>query len=253
MKTFAQKTNKQKTDTAVSSTKTNLSRFVLAGVLSCTLLLTGCAAPLLIGGGAAVGVMATREKNVTTTLSDGEISIKIKAKLYSFDKDLHAHVGLNVQNGEALLTGSVPKEEWIIEAERLSWQVRGVKAVHNNLTAMKDPNSISEALGSVPKDSFITTQVKAKLLFEENVRSANFSVKTVDSVVYIMGIARHQAEADHVVKVASKVGGVKKVVNYIEVDPERGGADDDQANSDNATTTPTPIEDGQIDPAPHKS
>ncbi len=220
--------------------------------MACALLLTGCAAPLLIGGGAAVGVMATREKNVTTTFSDSEISIRIKAKLYGFDKDLHAHVGLNVQNGEVLLTGAVPKEEWIIEAERLSWQVRGVKAVHNNLTAMKNPNSVSEALGSVPKDSFITTQVKAKLLFEDNIRSANFSVKTVDSVVYIMGIARHQAEADHVVKIASKVGGVQKVVNYIEIDAERGESTDGADKSVDAAPSTT-SEGGEIDPAPYKA
>lgn len=191
-------------------------------------LLGGCAAPLIIGGGAALGTMAVKKKGISGTISDSEISLRIKGKFYKYSPDLHAHTGVNVQNGEVLLTGALPKEEWQSEAERLVWQVEGVKSVLNNTTVLNDPNSFVETMGSVPKDSFITAQIKSKLVFEDHVSSLNFSIKTVDQVVYIMGIAQTQEEADTVVSVASKVSGVKKVMNYIEV---RGPSKDNVATS----------------------
>ena len=42
-------------------------------------LLSSCA-PIIIGGGAMVGALATREKGVSGTVSDSQISVLIKAK-----------------------------------------------------------------------------------------------------------------------------------------------------------------------------
>lgn len=191
------------------------------------LLLSGCAAPLIIGGGAAIGTMAVREKGIGGTITDSEISLRIKGKYYKYNVDLHAHVGLNVQNGEVLLTGALPQEDWTIEAERLAWQVRGVKSVLNNTTVMQNPKSINETFGSVPQDSWITTAIKSKLLFNQDVKSLNYSIKTVDQIVYIMGVGQTQEEIDTVVHVASNVSGVKKVVNYAQIMTAAGEARND--------------------------
>lgn len=186
-------------------------------LITTVLLLSGCAAPLIVGGGAAIGTMASREKGISGTVTDSEISLRIKGKFYKYDVDMHAHVGVNVQNGDVLLTGSLPKAEWQSEAERLAWQVRGVKNVLNNTSIMDDPNSMSETFKSVPQDSWITTAIKSKLLFSDDVKSLNFSIKTVDQIVYVMGVSQSQEEIDKVVEIASTVSGVKKVVNYVEL------------------------------------
>jgi osmotically-inducible protein OsmY len=177
-----------------------------------TVILSGCAAPLIIGGGATVGLMASREKGVSGTMSDSQISVVVKSNLYSFNPDLHAKVGVNVQSGEVLLTGSVPDAQWQVEAERLAWGAKGVKSVLNNI-------EISEGgtLGSVASDSWITTQVKSQLLFGENIRSLNYSIKTVGAIVYLMGTAQTQEELDRVLKIISSVSSVKKVMNYVKV------------------------------------
>lgn len=177
-------------------------------------LVTGCLAPLVIGGGAAVGTLAVREKGVTGTISDSQISIVIKAKLYSFDPDLHARITVNVEGGEVLLTGSVNKQEWPIEAERIAWEASGVKKVLNNIEVV-DNDDIG--VGIYAKDSWITTQLKSKLLFGDDIRSLNYSVKTVGGVAYIMGIAQSKEELDKVLEIASKTSGVTKVVNYTKV------------------------------------
>ncbi len=177
-------------------------------------LVTGCLAPLVIGGGAAVGTLATREKGVTGTISDSQISIVIKAKLYDFDPDLHARVGVNVDGGEVLLTGAVHKAEWPVEAERIAWSASGVRKVLNNITVTETDEV---AVGIYAKDSWITTQVKSKLLFADDVRSLNYSVKTVAGIVYVMGIAQDQVEIDRVIDTVSKTGGITRVVNYVRV------------------------------------
>lgn len=177
-------------------------------------LVTGCLAPLVIGGGAAIGTLAVREKGVTGTMSDSQISVVIKAKLYSYDPDLHARVTVNVEGGEVLLTGSVQNQEWPVEAERIAWEASGVKKVLNNIQVV-DNDEIG--IGIYAQDSWITTQLKSKLLFGDDIRSLNYSIKTVGGVAYILGVAQSKEELDKVLDIASKTSGVTKVVNYTRV------------------------------------
>lgn len=177
-------------------------------------LVTGCVAPLVIGGGAAIGTLAVREKGVTGTMSDSQISVVIKAKLYSYDPDLHARVTVNVEGGEVLLTGSVQNQEWPVEAERIAWEASGVKKVLNNIEVV-DNDDIG--VGIYAQDTWITTQLKSKLLFGDDIRSINYSIKTVGGVAYIMGIAQSKEELEKVLDIASKTSGVTKVVNYTRV------------------------------------
>jgi osmotically-inducible protein OsmY len=184
-------------------------------LITASLVLSSCVAPLVIGGGATVGALATREKGVMGTVDDSQISVVIKTKLYKFDPDLYSKVTVNVQNGEVLLIGSVPKPEWQVEAERISWEVKGVKQVVNHIEASQE-----EGVGTMLKDGVITTQVKANLLCDGDIRSLNYSIKTVNGVVYIMGIAQSQEELDKVGKYASSVKGVQKVLSYAKVKDE---------------------------------
>ena len=176
--------------------------------------ISGCA-PIIIGGGALVGTLATRDKGITGTASDSQISTVLKTRIYSHSSDLYTKIGINVQNGEVLLTGSVPTADWQADAERIAWEVNGVKQVLNQIEV-----SEGGGLGSMAKDSAITTQVKSRLLFDGSIRSLNYSVKTVGGVVYIMGDAQSQEELNLVSEHASKVSGVQKVVNYARVKGE---------------------------------
>ena len=194
----------------------NKKKIIIISFLTSTsvLFLSGCVAPLVVGGATTVGTLATREKGVTGTFSDSQMSVLIKAKYYGFSPDLHARVGV------VLLTGDVPNQEWIVEAERLAWQVKGIKKVLNNITPTDEAASFGDAIGTVTQDSWITTQIKSQMLFGENIRSLNYSIKTVDSIVYVMGIAQNQAEVDQVLEIASKISGVKKVVDYTKMNEE---------------------------------
>lgn len=183
------------------------------------LTLGGCVAPLIIGGGAAAGMMATREKGIGGTASDSAISSKVKSNLYNFNPDLHAKVSVTVQNNEVLLTGVVQDPTWSGEAERLAKSVQDVKNVINHIETVGE-----ESLGSLTQDGWITTRVKSSLMFEPDVYSLNYTIETCNGVVYLTGIGQNEEEIKRVATIASNVGGVKKVVNYVKVKGQEGAA-----------------------------
>jgi osmotically-inducible protein OsmY len=201
---------------------------LVTGTIVCSIttpsLLTGCV-PAVVGGGVTtVGVAATKEKGVAGAWTDTKISTTIKLGLYQKDPDLHRLVDVNVQNGEVLLTGSAPSEEMHLEAVKIAWDCQGVKRVIDNIGG---PEGAS--VGTYARDTWITTQLKSSLLFDGDVQSRNYSVKTVSGQVYLMGIAQNQAELDKVVSHASNTSGVEKVISYVHV---KEGTEKDEPGED---------------------
>ncbi len=173
--------------------------------------LASCA-PLVIGSGAAViGGMAYREKGISGSLDDTSLSIKLKKRLRQRDREwntyLRKKVNISVQNGEVLLTGHVASEEESRWIEQVMWEVFGVKSVINQLTT-------SQTRSSFLSDMAITAKCKAILATHSqvNIRSLNYSIRTVDGVVYVMGISRSVREQQIVLNTIARVKGVKKVI-----------------------------------------
>ena len=51
----------------------------------------------------------------------------------------------------------------------------------------------------------------------ENVNSLNYSIETVNKLVYIIGIAGSDDERDLVINIAREVYGVEEVIDYISI------------------------------------
>jgi osmotically-inducible protein OsmY len=177
---------------------------VLAGVG-----LSSCA-PAVIGGGASIGFAATKEKGFSGAISDTKISSTIKLALYQKDPDLHRLVSVNVQNGEVMLTGALPSEQMHLDAVKIAWEPKGVVRVIDNIG-----KSEGATFGTYANDTWITTQLKSTLMFDGDIQSRNYSIKTVSSQVYLMGIAQDQKELDKVINHARNTSDVKKVVSYV--------------------------------------
>ncbi|MDR1597605.1 MAG: BON domain-containing protein [Holosporales bacterium] len=180
--------------------------------VSTVCLLSRCTTVAVVGGGVAAGAaIALREKPFGESLADTTLSKRISLRLYKkVGADIHARVGVSVHEGEVLLTGTLPEESQIRVVESAVWRVRHVKRVYNNIELSAIP-----AIDNYVKDTSITSQIKTKLLASASIRSLNYSIKTVNNVVYICGIARSQEELDLVVDVASRVKGVSRVMSYV--------------------------------------
>jgi len=119
--------------------------------------------------------------------------------------------------GRVMLTGSVQGEQYKTQASELTWNVRGVKEVINEIEVDK------KELSDRAKDMFIASTVRSKLLLEKDLRSINYVVDVNHGIVFLLGIAQDNNELSRALKIASMVKGVQKVVNHVIIkdDPRR--------------------------------
>jgi osmotically-inducible protein OsmY len=169
----------------------------------------------VIGGGVTAGAMARKEKTVGESISDMALAKRVAWRLYRFHPDVYARVSVNVQEGEVLLTGTLPSAYKIDKVEAAVWRVKHVKQVYNNIERSDIPPSRNYAA-----DAWITSQIKAKLLKLPGIRALNFTIRTTNNVVYILGIARTQNELDKVIEIVSHVKGATRVISYIRLSGE---------------------------------
>ena len=77
--------------------------------------------------------------------------------------------------------------------------------------------SKQEGTGEYFDDIVITTKVKAAILNEPSLRSAEINVETFKGVVQLSGFVNSQADINKAVEVVRKVNGVKSVKNDMRV------------------------------------
>lgn len=187
--------------------------------LALLLALSSCStAELAIGGGATAGVAASEERGISGSLSDAQIIAQINYAWLDKNVDIFHSLNIAVYEGRVLVTGLLPSQTQVDEAIAIAWKTNGVREVINEIII--DP---SGRTGTFATDSFITAQLKAKLLIDKEVSAVNYSIDAVRGIVYIMGVAQSQAELDRVIGYARNIRYVQKVVNHalLKTDPGR--------------------------------
>ena len=188
-----------------------VTAFVIPLALVIVLAAPGCTS-LAIGAAGTTAVAAAQERTIGDAIDDTVIYTSVNHYLLQADIDLFRDVGVKVVEGKVLLTGSVPTPQDRIEAVRLAWQVDGVKEVLNEI-------QVTDASGVVDyaTDSWISVQVKTKLLFDRDIRAINYSIETVNGSVYMIGIARDAAELKRATNHARTIKGVRKVISHVRI------------------------------------
>ncbi len=184
--------------------------FALASTLG------GCTG-MIVGGAAVGGVAVVQERSVGDAIDDATIGFQINTALLEKDEVLFRKVEVTTVEGRVVLTGAVPSADMRIEATRIAWQPAGVREVNNELQ-VTDQNGFTD----YAKDTWITTQLRTKILTDGDVFDVNFSVETVNGTVYLLGIARTQSELDRVTDHARNIRGVAKVVSHVRVKDATG-------------------------------
>jgi len=70
-----------------------------------------------------------------------------------------------------------------------------------------------ESTGEYIDDSYITTKVKAAILNERTLKSAEINVETFKGIVQLSGFVNSRSDINRAVEVARSVKGVKSVKN----------------------------------------
>jgi c(7)-type cytochrome triheme protein len=89
----------------------------------------------------------------------------------------------------------------------------GDKADANKPATEKSTASKKESPGEYVDDAVITTKVKAAVLEEPTLKSAEINVETSKGIVQLSGFVRSRADINKAVAVAKAVKGVKSVKN----------------------------------------
>jgi osmotically-inducible protein OsmY len=172
--------------------------------------LEGC---IVLAGGAALGgaVVATDRRSVGIQVEDVAIERRINAELDSRFARSSVRIDVNSFNQRVLLTGQVPQEHDRADAERIAREAQGVHEVINELSI----GSLA-GLSSSTDDILLAGKVRAEILGDRGIATGAVKVTVSQGNVYLMGrVGSHEAEVSK--KIASHVGGVKKVVALFEL------------------------------------
>ena len=195
-------------------TSFHLPLLLLVGALS----LSACAG-VVVGGAATVGVAAVQERSVGDAVDDASIEFRVKDKFLEQSDKLFTRVSVDSVEGRVLLSGTVESPDDRVDVARLTWQVEGVKEVFNEVE-VRDRGGLIDYF----KDVRIANELRFKMLADKEISALNYSVETVNGVIYLMGIAQDQPELERVTGHASNIKGVERVVSFVVLkdDPRRG-------------------------------
>ncbi len=101
-----------------------------------------------------------------------------------------------------------------MRAGEIGGQPEGVLEVLNEIQVTDESGILS-----VVDDIYIEKVIQADYLFDTDIDSANFRVRSVNGVVYLIGLAESQAELDKALAIVGARDDVSRIVNYMKVKP----------------------------------
>ena len=187
-----------------------LFALALAALISLPLL-NGCAAPVIVAGGAVAGATAMDRRDPEVILNDKAITLDVEKAIYT-DNAIkhHIHVNVSSYNGVVLLTGETATANIRQQVVEHTQRVQHVRKIYNETIVAPNADHASRR-----QDAWITTKVKAGLVATKEISGLHFKVVTENQIVYLMGIVS-KAEGDTAASVAQRVRGVKQVVKIFE-------------------------------------
>ncbi|WP_109426957.1 division/outer membrane stress-associated lipid-binding lipoprotein [Aggregatibacter kilianii] len=186
----------------------------LVFVLGSAMLLQGCVAAA-IGGAAVAGAtkVATDPRSMGTQLDDETLESKVNSAIKK-DQQIksEARISVTSYSGRILLTGQVPNENLREVASSLAKGVQNVNDVYNEVRVGPKVD-----FAQISKDSWITSQIKSKMLLDSKVKTSDVKVVTENNEVFLMGNVT-QDQGNAAAEIARNVAGITKVIkvfNYL--------------------------------------
>lgn len=204
---------------------------ILSFLLSMSALpLSGCTTVGSISGAAAEGgKAAAQEGGIQRAWTDARIQAEINDLWFQQDIDMFRKLDLTINEGRVLITGVVQNPEHRVEAVRLAWKPAGVKQVINEIRVAE-----SQGFSGFARDNWATTRLRTAITLDRKIQSINYSIDTVQGIVYLMGIAQSQAELNRVIETARTIPDVKQVISYVRV---KGQKNEPMTKMDNSDIT----------------
>ena len=178
---------------------------VLVGIIlsSCV----GVSSTGIFGTGVSV---ALDPRTVGTQIDDSIMQKNLTAKMIIRDKKHLISVKTKVLDGRIFLTGKVDNPEEKLQLTKLSWEIKGVRSVRNDIKIKEEFNFKRSA-----KDILITSQLRTALIFNKNIKATNYQIDTYKKKIYVYVIALTSEEKDLVISEATEILDVENVIASI--------------------------------------
>ena len=161
----------------------------------------------VFGSGVSV---ALDPRTLGTQIDDSIMQKNLQARLVLTEKKYLIKLSVKVLDGRIFLGGKVDEPEEKLKITKMAWETKGARSVKNNIAIKKKFSFKNSAT-----DVLITSQLRTFLIFNKNVKAANFNIDTINQKVYIFGIAHDENEKKEVIEEAKSVGDIKEIVTSI--------------------------------------
>lgn len=184
-----------------------------AALLALAMAASGCAFKL----GADAVYTASEERTANEVISDNEIKIALNKYLIDDSVGLFKDVSTVVYQGRVLLIGTVDSMDARERADAIARRPEGVKEVINEIVV-----TAGGGVGGFVDDVVIEKTIQTEYLFDQEIDSSNFRVRSINGTVYLIGLAENRRELDKALQVARKTQDVRAVINHMQLKPAEG-------------------------------
>ena len=163
------------------------------------------------GGIFGTGVsIALDPRTLGTQIDDSIMQKNLFARLALTDKKYLVRISVKVLDGRIFLSGKADEPEEKLLITKMAWETKGARSVKNNIS-IKQKFSFK----NVAADVLITSQLRAALIFNKNVKAANFNIDTINQKTYVFGIAHNEDEKKEIIQEAKQIVDLKELVTSI--------------------------------------
>ena len=154
--------------------------------------------------------LAIDPRSLGTQIDDSIMEKNLTTRLTIEEKKYFLSIKTKVLDGRIFITGRVDNPEEKLKITKIAWETSGVRSVRNDIKIKEKFNFKQSA-----KDTLITSQLRAALIVNKNIKSNNYQIDTYKKKIYIYGIARNRDELEIVVDEAKSILDVNKVIASI--------------------------------------
>jgi osmotically-inducible protein OsmY len=177
--------------------------FVLIMLTSCV----GSSTSGVFGSGVSI---ALDPRTLGTQIDDSIMQKNLQARLALTEKKYLFKLSVKVLDGRIFLGGKVDKAEEKLIITKIAWETKGARLVKNNVRVKQKFSFKNFAM-----DVLISSQLRAALIFNKNIKAANFNIDTINQKTYIFGIAHTADEKKAIIQEAKQIVDLKELVTSI--------------------------------------
>ena len=167
----------------------------------------GTASTGIFGTGVSV---ALDPRSLGTQIDDSIMQKNLSTRLALNEKSYLISINVKVIDGRIFITGKVDDPEEKLKITKFAWETKGVRSVKNDIKIKEEFNFKQSA-----KDLLITSQLRTAIIFNKEIKAANYQIDTYKKKIYIYGIALTSDERKKVINEAKEILDVENVIASI--------------------------------------